>query len=229
MDPATTTSTALYIAAAAATTATLMWLRISRRSAAAAAAACRPGAAASSSTAASVSSRIAGTDAPCIVGMQQMLKNAPAPPLSLAQGIVHWQPPAAALDAARAALDLPQTSAYGPDDGHPDLRAKLVEKLRDENGLTRSEVMVTTGANQAFVNVVLSLLDAGDKAVLFKPYYFNHHMALQMTGAGQPSREVRAISVLPLFGLQFASTQATPRVDLSGSSVRFFLSLVGVC
>ena len=84
-----------------------------------------------------------------------------------------WQPPAAALDAARAALDLPQTSAYGPDDGHPDLRAKLVEKLRDENGLTRSEVMVTTGANQAFVNVVLSLLDAGDKAVLFKPYYFN--------------------------------------------------------
>ena len=51
------------------------------------------------------------------------------------------------------------------------------------------------------VSMVLSLLDAGDKAVSFKPYYFNHHMALQMTGAGQPSREVRAISALPLFGV----------------------------
>lgn len=36
------------------------------------------------------------------------------------------------------------------------------------------EVMVTAGANQAFVNLVLTLCDASDKVVLFKPYYFNH-------------------------------------------------------
>jgi hypothetical protein len=42
--------------------------------------------------------------------------------------------------------------------------------------------MVTAGANQAFTNLVLTLLDASDKVVLFKPYYFNHLMALQMTG-----------------------------------------------
>lgn len=42
--------------------------------------------------------------------------------------------------------------------------------------------MVTQGANQAFMNVVLTLLDgqASEKAVLFKPYYFNHHMAITM-------------------------------------------------
>lgn len=44
------------------------------------------------------------------------------------------------------------------------------------------EVMVTAGANQAFTNVVLTLLDSQDKVVLFKPYYFNHLMAVQMTG-----------------------------------------------
>lgn len=44
------------------------------------------------------------------------------------------------------------------------------------------EVMVTAGANQAFTNVVLTLLDASSKVVLFKPYYFNHLMAIQMTG-----------------------------------------------
>ena len=44
--------------------------------------------------------------------------------------------------------------------------------------------MVTAGANQAFTNVVLTLLDANDSVVLFKPYYFNHLMAVQMTGGG---------------------------------------------
>ena len=46
-------------------------------------------------------------------------------------------------------------------------------------------VMVTAGANQAFVNLVLGLLDPGDKVVLFRPYYFNHLMALQMTGGSR--------------------------------------------
>lgn len=48
--------------------------------------------------------------------------------------------------------------------------------------LVQCEVMVTAGANQAFTNVVLTLLDTKDKVVLFKPYYFNHLMAVQMTG-----------------------------------------------
>jgi aspartate/methionine/tyrosine aminotransferase len=33
------------------------------------------------------------------------------------------------------------------------------------------------------MNLVLAMLDHQSKAVLFKPYYFNHLMALQMTGA----------------------------------------------
>ena len=54
--------------------------------------------------------------------------------------------------------------------------------------------MVTAGANQAFVNVLLTLTDAADKVVLFRPYYFNHLMACQMTGGarsvvlGQPDK-----------------------------------------
>ena len=50
--------------------------------------------------------------------------------------------------------------------------------------MTQCEVMVTAGANQAFTNVVLTLLDTQDGIVLFKPYYFNHLMAVQMTGGG---------------------------------------------
>lgn len=51
--------------------------------------------------------------------------------------------------------------------------------------MTQYEIMVTSGANQAFVNLVLSLVDAKDRVVLFAPYYFNHLMALQMTGTAQ--------------------------------------------
>lgn len=51
--------------------------------------------------------------------------------------------------------------------------------------LVQVDVMVTSGANQAFVNVVLTLTDANDSVVLFTPLYFNHRMALQMTGGGR--------------------------------------------
>ena len=36
--------------------------------------------------------------------------------------------------------------------------------------------------NQAFVNLVLTLCDAGDSVVMFAPYYFNAYMSFQMTG-----------------------------------------------
>ena len=51
------------------------------------------------------------------------------------------------------------------------------------------DVMVTAGANQAFTNLVCTLLDAEDAAVLFSPYYFNHLMALQARSCAcwQPS------------------------------------------
>lgn len=35
---------------------------------------------------------------------------------------------------------------------------------------------------QAFVNIVLTLCDAGDSVVMFAPYYFNSYMSFQMTG-----------------------------------------------
>jgi len=131
-----------------------------------------------------VSRRVQQTDTPCIVTMQQMLRGK-EDVISLAQGIVHWPPPAEALASARAAADSPNSSLYCADDGLPHLRDALKRKLAQENALTASEVMVTAGANQAFTNVVLALLDAGDSALLFRPYYFNHLMALQMTGSAR--------------------------------------------
>ena len=74
-----------------------------------------------STLSAALSARISATDVPCIVQMQQMLRGK-SDVLSLAQGIVHWQPPTAALDAARDAVGQPSTNAYCADDGILELR-----------------------------------------------------------------------------------------------------------
>ena len=131
---------------------------------------------------ASISKRMAQTDVPCIVQMQQMMRGK-KDVFSLAQGIVHWGPPESALAAGRAAMLDSKSNLYGADDGLEELRDSIKARLRTEKGLTKSEIMVTAGANQAYTNVVLTLMDAGDASLLFRPYYFNHLMALQMTGS----------------------------------------------
>ena len=77
--------------------------------------------------------------------------------ISLAQGIVYWKPPEKALKRAADAVYTSESSMYGADGGITELRDRLREKVRTENKLTHSDIMVTTGANQAFTNVVLTL------------------------------------------------------------------------
>jgi len=160
----------------------LPWIR-----AAAAMTACASGTAArrvhdeAASSAAPPSKRVRATDVPCIVTMQEMLRGKEGV-MSLAQGIVHWLPPPAVAEAVAKAAFEPDTSSYGADDGLPALREALTDKLRVENGLDNVRVMVTAGANQAYTNLVVAVLDAEDASVLFAPYYFNHLMAIQMTG-----------------------------------------------
>lgn len=95
---------------------------------------------------------------------------------------MYWPPPTEALEAiATAATSDDTLHTYCPDEGTPELRSALAGKLAKENGLDNVNVIVTSGANQAFVNTVLTLLSEGDKCVVFRPYYFNHVMAIQMT------------------------------------------------
>ncbi|XP_010532140.1 PREDICTED: uncharacterized protein LOC104808212 [Tarenaya hassleriana] len=128
-----------------------------------------------------LSRRALGTQMPVMVQIRKLmeeLKN----PMSLAQGVVYWQPPEQALEKVKELVWDPLVSSYGPDEGIPELREALQKKLCEENKLHKSAVMVTAGANQAFVNLVLTLCDPGDSVVMFEPYYFNAYMAFQMTG-----------------------------------------------
>jgi katanin p60 ATPase-containing subunit A1 len=121
------------------------------------------------------------TEAPVMVQIQELIRGV-KDAVSLAQGVVYWQPPKQALEKVQELVWDPSVSRYGADEGLPELRDALVKKLHRENKLSNSSVMVTAGANQAFVNVVLTLCDAGDSVVMFAPYYFNSYTSFQMTG-----------------------------------------------
>lgn len=82
-----------------------------------------------------VSQRVLVTDEPCIAKTKALMEQHPGA-LSLAQGIVHWQPPASALQAAMSALQSnPAVNGYGPAEGMPALREALKAKVAAQNGL----------------------------------------------------------------------------------------------
>jgi len=134
------------------------------------------------------SDRVKTTLDPCVILMKQIISQHAdkwtdrGGIYSLAQGVVYWKPPAAALEAVAAAAASDDTlHTYCPDEGTIELRSALIDKLEKENGLENVDIIVTSGANQAYVNCVLTLIDEGDKCVVFRPYYFNHVMAIQMS------------------------------------------------
>ena len=101
--------------------------------------------------------------------------------ISLGQGVVHYGPPRAALDAAHNAIELPQSHLYGYVIGHAELREACAAKMLRENNLDpRFEVVVTAGSNMAFFEAVLAITDPGDEVILVGPYYFNHEMAVRI-------------------------------------------------
>lgn len=156
----------------------------------------------------STSNRIQTTLDPCVVLMKQLISkhshlwDDKGGIYSLAQGVVYWEPPKSVYQELSKAIGMNSESSdgdiapeisndlhqYCPDEGLPSLIETLKEKLERENNLPNddsTQVIITSGANQAYMNCVLSLLsendDVKESCIVFKPYYFNHVMAVQMT------------------------------------------------
>ena len=61
----------------------------------------------------------------------------------LRAGAVFWGPPKGAIAEAVAHAHEPLYSAYGPDEGLPELRAALQRKIEQENGLRGVELLAS--------------------------------------------------------------------------------------
>jgi aspartate/methionine/tyrosine aminotransferase len=122
---------------------------------------------------------------PVIPRLGELLRRRPDA-LSLAQGMVGWDPPPGVLEAVRQALDLPGFSLhrYGSTWGESALLEQVARKLSLGNGLDLegAALVVTSGSNMAFAALAQVICDPGNEVILPLPFYFNHAMAVQLAG-----------------------------------------------
>jgi aspartate/methionine/tyrosine aminotransferase len=133
----------------------------------------------------SQSRRLAAVQVPVIPIVGRWITETPGT-ISLGQGVVSYGPPPEAVAASQRFGMALSDHRYGPVEGVPVLVSALEAKLAAENGITvrpDSQVLVTAGGNQAFMNAVLAITDPDDEIILPAPYYFNHEMAIVMAGA----------------------------------------------
>jgi aspartate/methionine/tyrosine aminotransferase len=129
-------------------------------------------------------SRMDAIQAPIVAVVGDWIRQTPGT-ISLGQGVVHYGPPREALVAVQEALADPVTHEYNDGAGVPPLVDAIEAKLRAENGIDvarGSRVMVTAGANMAFMHAVFAVTEPGDEIILPVPFYFNHEMAIEMAG-----------------------------------------------
>ncbi|MDE1888640.1 MAG: pyridoxal phosphate-dependent aminotransferase [Planctomycetota bacterium] len=74
---------------------------------------------------------------------------------------------------------------YTPTSGAPALKEAICEKLLNDNHLkyTPSQVIVSAGAKQSILNIVLVLCDTGDEAIIPTPYWVSYPEMVTMSGA----------------------------------------------
>ncbi|MBS3749485.1 MAG: aminotransferase class I/II-fold pyridoxal phosphate-dependent enzyme [Candidatus Thermoplasmatota archaeon] len=105
--------------------------------------------------------------------------------ISFGQGIPFFEPPFEAVNAARKICSKTQGYQYSTDQGFRDLRKIIAEKIKKEQKVKinpDTQIMVTAGANQAFMNILLAISQPADEIIFFTPTYFNYVMAAKMIG-----------------------------------------------
>jgi aspartate aminotransferase len=74
---------------------------------------------------------------------------------------------------------------YTPVAGIPELREAIAAKYRNLYGckVTSANALVSTGAKQSLVNVILSLINPGDEVILSAPYWVSYREMFKMAEA----------------------------------------------
>jgi N-succinyldiaminopimelate aminotransferase len=104
---------------------------------------------------------------------------------NLGQGFPDFEGPAEIKEVALEALKK-GSNQYGPSWGHSELRASIAHHAKRFYGVQldpQTEVVVTAGATEALFATALALLNPGDEAVLFEPFYDSYEASVILAGA----------------------------------------------
>ena len=133
--------------------------------------------------------RTIGVDPPPVLEVKNWLSNPdlqPSKPLiDVSQAAPTEPPPEKMLEfMANKILCDNAVNTYGPVLGLDELRESLASKWsRQYQGkVSKENVAITSGCNQAFCASISSFTSENDEVIIPTPWYFNHHMWLQMAG-----------------------------------------------
>lgn len=103
--------------------------------------------------------------------------------ISLSLGEPDFDTPNHIKEAAYQALKDGYTK-YTPVPGLPELTKAISEKFKRDNNLDYKpeQIVVSNGAKQTVYNLCQALLDPGDEAVLFSPYWVSYFEIVKMAG-----------------------------------------------
>ena len=102
-------------------------------------------------------------------------------PINLAIGQPDFAMPAAACEAAKAAIDAGK-NGYTQTQGIPQLRERLEGAVRGELGQPGRKLCVTSGSSGALVLVLMALIDPGDEVILFEPAFVMYRPLVEFLG-----------------------------------------------
>jgi aspartate/methionine/tyrosine aminotransferase len=151
-------------------------------------------------------SRMERIQAPIVAVVGEWIRQTPGT-ISLGQGVVHYGPPAAAIDAVHTALAGASVHEYQSVAGLPALRERIAAKLAAENGIDvakGSRVMVTAGGNMAFMHAVMATTSPGDEVILPVPFYLTTRWRSRWRAAAR-------CACRPTIAISCASTRSPPR------------------
>jgi N-succinyldiaminopimelate aminotransferase len=135
--------------------------------------------------------------------------------INLGQGFPDTDGPDEVRQAAIDAIAAGRGNQYPPGPGVPELRQAVAAHQQRFYGLAvdpDSQVLVTCGATEAIASALFALLDSGDEAIAFEPYYDSYAACISMAGATRRPVTLRA----PDFALDVDELRAavTPRTRL---------------
>lgn len=103
--------------------------------------------------------------------------------ISLSLGEPDFETPQHIKDAAISAIKN-NFSYYTPVAGIPELREAISQKLKTENNLAyeANQIVVSTGAKHALMNVIMALVNEGDEVIIPTPYWVSYSEMVRLVG-----------------------------------------------
>jgi N-succinyldiaminopimelate aminotransferase len=135
--------------------------------------------------------------------------------VNLGQGFPDTDGPREVAEAAAAAILAGHGNQYPPGPGVPELRQAIAVHQKRFYGLDVNpdrEVLVTAGATEGIAAALVALMEPGDEAITFEPYYDSYAASVAMAGGVRVPVPLRPPEFRPDIGALRAAI--TPRTRL---------------